>query len=117
MKFCKNCDYFRVISEPFGYEWGQARCDKYNRIVDFKNNGKINRLTCIAEDTSIPADSGNKREEFDAKVFLDLHNGGKTGTLVIKNKPPYDKGYFTGVSYDLVFNDPYFTATKKGDMK
>lgn len=54
-------------------------------------------------------------EEFDAKVFLNKDTNGKTGTLVIKCKPPYDKGLITGISFDLRFVDDFYEATiKKG---
>lgn len=43
---CKDCPHFKVAAEPFGYEWGLARCMKYDLVTDFKNHRKLNRLTC-----------------------------------------------------------------------
>ena len=44
---CKDCEHFKIINEPFGYEWGQAKCTKYDISVDFKNNGQLKDLTCV----------------------------------------------------------------------
>lgn len=52
-------------------------------------------------------------KEFDAKVRLNEENGGKTGELDIMSPPPFDKGYFNGVTYGIKFKDPVFEAEKK----
>lgn len=44
---CKDCKHFKIISEPFGYEWGQAKCLKYNSTMDFKNHGDFKNLECF----------------------------------------------------------------------
>lgn len=52
-------------------------------------------------------------KEYDAKVRLNEEDGGKTGELDIMSKPPFDKGYFKGVTYGIKFKDPVFEAEKK----
>ena len=52
-------------------------------------------------------------KEYDAKVRLNEENGGKTGELDIMSKPPFDNGYFKGVTYGIEFKDPVFEAEKK----
>lgn len=51
-------------------------------------------------------------KEFEAKVRLNEENGGKTGELDIMLKPPFDNGYFKGVTYGITFKDPVFEAGK-----
>lgn len=53
-------------------------------------------------------------KEFEAKVRLNEENGGKTGELDIMSPPPFDKGYFNGVTFGITFKDPVFEAEKKG---
>lgn len=52
-------------------------------------------------------------KEFEAKVRLNEENGGKTGELDIMSPPPFDKGYFNGVRFEITFKDPVFEAEKK----
>ena len=52
-------------------------------------------------------------KEFEAKVRLNEENGGKTGELDIMSQPPFDKGYFNGVTFGITFKDPMFEAEKK----
>ena len=52
------------------------------------------------------------KEEFDAKVFIERDNGGKTGELQIMCKPPFDKGLFTSVTFGLKFVEPFFEADR-----
>lgn len=49
---CKDCEHFKFISEPFGYEWGEAKCLKYNVSKDFKNHGQLEELKCIGKEES-----------------------------------------------------------------
>ena len=51
-------------------------------------------------------------KEYDAKVRLNEEDGGKTGELDIMSKPPFDKGYFKGVTYGIEFKDPVFEAER-----
>jgi len=48
-KLCKDCEEFKIISVPYGYEWGQAICKKYNLITDYKTKRKFKTLYCIKE--------------------------------------------------------------------
>lgn len=52
-------------------------------------------------------------KEFEAKVRLNEENGGKTGELDIMSQPPFDKGYFNGVTFGITFKEPFFEADKK----
>lgn len=56
-------------------------------------------------------------KEFEAKVRLNEEDGGKTGELDIMSKPPYDKGYFNGVTYGIKFKDPVFEAERSTGVK
>jgi hypothetical protein len=51
-------------------------------------------------------------KEFEAKVRLNEEDGGKTGELDIMLKPPFDNGYFKGVTYGITFKEPVFEAGK-----
>lgn len=53
-------------------------------------------------------------KEYDAKVRLNEDDGGKTGELDIMLKPPFDKGYFKGVTFGITFKDHVFEAEKSG---
>ena len=53
-------------------------------------------------------------KEFEAKVRLNEEDGGKTGELDIMLNPPFDKGYFKGVTYGITFKEPVFEAEKSG---
>lgn len=52
-------------------------------------------------------------KEFEAKVRLNEENGGKTGELDIMSPPPFDKGYFNGVTYGITFKEHVFEAFLK----
>lgn len=54
-------------------------------------------------------------KEFEAKVRLNEENGGKTGELDIMSQPPFDKGYFNGVTFGITFKEPVFEAEKKSE--
>ena len=43
---CKECKHLKVLYEPFGYEWGRAKCERYDLITDFADHRKLNRITC-----------------------------------------------------------------------
>lgn len=51
-------------------------------------------------------------KEFEAKVRLNEENGGKTGELDIMSPPPFDKGYFNGVTFGITFKEPVFEASE-----
>lgn len=49
---CKDCKDFRIVAEPIkadGCIWdlGQAKCEKYNMVVDFTDHRKLNKLECV----------------------------------------------------------------------
>lgn len=51
-KVCKDCPYFKIITNPVRidgelWELGQASCEKYDLIVDFADNRKLNKLECV----------------------------------------------------------------------
>ena len=57
MKLCKDCEHFHIKWKPKRYEglytdFGQAACDKYDLVVDFRTNKKFNTLYCIEEETN-----------------------------------------------------------------
>ena len=43
---CRECAHFKILYKPYGYEWGTAKCEKYNLYADYKNKQKLDRLTC-----------------------------------------------------------------------
>ena len=42
---CIECKYFRVLHDPFGYEWGEAKCERYNLYTEYRDKRKLNKLT------------------------------------------------------------------------
>ena len=51
-KVCKDCPSFKIIMNPVRVggelmELGQARCEKYDMIVDFADHRKLNKLECV----------------------------------------------------------------------
>ena len=45
---CNQCEHFKILFPPMGkYDNGQAKCEKYDLVVDFFSKQKLNRLTCI----------------------------------------------------------------------
>lgn len=49
---CKDCKYFNIKYEPQRIggqlvDWGQAECQKYNLVTDFKSHTKFNWLECV----------------------------------------------------------------------
>ena len=51
---CVDCEYFKILYGPqiIGgecWDFGKAECRKHNLEVDFRNYGKIRRLTCIED--------------------------------------------------------------------
>jgi len=52
VKRCKDCEHFHIKYQPKHYEglftdFGQAACDKYDLVVDFRTNKKFDTLYCI----------------------------------------------------------------------
>lgn len=51
---CKDCEHFKIVMQPLrsgGDLWdlGQAKCNKYDLVVDFANQRKLNNLRCVDE--------------------------------------------------------------------
>ena len=46
---CSECEYFKILHKPFGYECGSAKCKKYDLVVDFISKQKLDKLTCVKE--------------------------------------------------------------------
>lgn len=50
-KLCKDCPHFHIQCEYKNpYEWGEAFCDKYDLITDFRTKNKFQTLNCIVID-------------------------------------------------------------------
>ena len=52
IKRCKDCEHFHIKWEPKHYkglftDFGQAACDKYDLVVDFRTNKRFDTLYCI----------------------------------------------------------------------
>lgn len=48
---CKNCDYFHVVQEPWkDMDFGMARCDRYDLIVEFLSYKKFEWLSCVDDE-------------------------------------------------------------------
>lgn len=48
---CENCQHFKIMYEPLKdrgviWDFGKAKCEKYDLYVDFSNHGKFKRLQC-----------------------------------------------------------------------
>lgn len=43
---CTNCEHFKILYGPYGYEWGRVRCEKHNLYAEYKSKNTLNRLTC-----------------------------------------------------------------------
>ena len=49
-KLCKNCECFKIMQQPIrGFDWGMAKCTKYNLVVDFADKRKFKWLSCIMD--------------------------------------------------------------------
>lgn len=49
---CKDCHHFKIICNPIKHgteiwDFGRAKCEKYDLIVDFANKRKLNKLECL----------------------------------------------------------------------
>ena len=50
MKKCRECEHFHIVQQPIkGWDFGMAKCDKYNMVVDFVSMRKVNTLECVSE--------------------------------------------------------------------
>ena len=51
---CMECPHFHIMYGPIRVErctcdTGLAKCEKYDLVVDFLSERKLNRLTCVDE--------------------------------------------------------------------
>ena len=52
---CWECKHFEIQYKPIGkistgiWDFGRAKCTKYDLIVDFPDNRKLKKLECIEE--------------------------------------------------------------------
>ena len=51
---CVDCTHFRILYDPIGkatdiWDFGRAKCKKYDLIVDFASKRKLNKLECWEE--------------------------------------------------------------------
>ena len=49
---CKDCPYFKILYSPIKHgaeiwDFGKARCEKYDAYVDFANKRKLNKMECL----------------------------------------------------------------------
>ena len=49
---CKDCPHFKTICNPIKHgteiwDFGRAKCEKHDMIVDFANKRKLNKLECV----------------------------------------------------------------------
>ena len=48
---CKDCPHFHIMAEYKDvYNWGEAVCDKYDLITDFRTKKKFETLRCVEEE-------------------------------------------------------------------
>lgn len=51
---CVDCPNFQIQYEPIGkgsdiWDFGRAKCNKYDLIVDYPNKRRLNKLECVEE--------------------------------------------------------------------
>lgn len=52
-KLCRDCEHFKIVSQPIkGLEMGEAKCTKYNLVVDFIDKRKFKWLSCANRPTA-----------------------------------------------------------------
>jgi len=49
---CVDCPHYHKLYEPLKskgamFDFGRAKCDKYDLIVDFAHEGKLKKLKCV----------------------------------------------------------------------
>ena len=48
---CKDCPHFHIRAQYKDvYNWGEAVCDKYDLITDFRTKKKFETLRCVEEE-------------------------------------------------------------------
>lgn len=52
---CCDCSFFKIQYDPIGkintglWDFGRARCEKHDLIVDFASKRKLKELVCVEE--------------------------------------------------------------------
>lgn len=49
---CIDCQHFKILYDPIGkgmeiWDFGKAKCEKYDAYVDFASKRKLNKMECI----------------------------------------------------------------------
>lgn len=48
---CKDCEHFKITCQYENeYNWGEAICEKYNLITDFRSKKKFETLKCVEDE-------------------------------------------------------------------
>ena len=59
---CWECQHFKIQYEPYGtiamgiWDFGKARCDKHDLVVDFASHKELKKLQCVEEANGTTAD-------------------------------------------------------------
>lgn len=61
MTKCWECSHFKIQYEPLHgigelYDFGRAKCEKHDLIVDFLDHRKLKKLECVEKPTKEDAD-------------------------------------------------------------
>ena len=93
---CENCEYFKVMYAPQiicgeCWDFGKAECRKHNLEVDFRNYGKIRRLTCIE-------DRDEKKRKISEEVEF-YENRDRKKVIIAKREVPRLSKAFLGPIY------------------
>lgn len=59
---CWECAHFKIQYEPLHgisglYDFGRAKCEKHDLIVDFPNHRKLKKLECVEKPPKEDADA------------------------------------------------------------
>ena len=113
MKLCKDCPHFHIRCEYKNpYEWGEAVCDKYNLITDFRTKKKFETLECVKQGgqrmTNKEADW--KQAENTLNMWIEEYtNIGASGwfglqLVLLPLKRRFDSGERTQELYDAIMS-------------
>lgn len=51
MNKCIDCEHFKIDFPPIkNFDSGQARCEKYDLVVDYMSKRTLNNLECVEDD-------------------------------------------------------------------
>ena len=68
---CKDCPHFRILYDPIGkgmeiWDFGKAKCEKYDAYVDFASKRKLNKMECI-EKSEVWGGISDERHRLDSQ--------------------------------------------------